>query len=168
MVPPLPQASTSGGAPEIALLRWAREIEISTGLSDRDRWLASIFNRSEQEALRRGVARTDDRIRWRERRVSPPKCFVCGSPVVDLVEPSRDNRGIVHPGCSGMFRICEAPWHFQPAVAYVIPSEGPEPPRGMRRLWLWITGLKSRDVNHVGFARATLGGMAWRSLKQSI
>jgi hypothetical protein len=128
--------------PDIALLERMREGMTQTRLPDPDRELAAEEGRSEQEEIQRQLGWIDERIRWRKERVSPAKCFACGSTEVEPLEVSEDGKGFRHPGCGGTFRICETPCHIQPSMGYLIPSEGPEPWRPWRLLWRWLCRRK--------------------------
>jgi hypothetical protein len=125
--------------PDIALLERMKEVLAVTGLPRLDRELAGQDGRTEQEELQRRLAEIDERVRWRKERRSPPKCFACGSVEVEPVEEAkRDGKGFRHPGCDGVFRICEDPCHIQPLVGFLIPAEGPQAPWGLWRLWDWV------------------------------
>jgi hypothetical protein len=125
--------------PDIALLERMKEVLAEAGLSQLDRELAADDGRSEQDELQGRLARIDEQIRWRQERRSPPKCFACGSTEVEPADQAKgDGEGFSHPGCGGAFRICEDPWHIQPAAGFLIPAEGPRGSRGLRRLWEWV------------------------------
>jgi hypothetical protein len=137
--------------PDVQLLERMKQLISETGLSDLERELAAKAGRSEAEELKRRLKRVDERIRWRM-RVSPPKCFVCGSTDIEPPVPSPDGTGYRHPGCGGVFRFCGFPVHFQPANAFLIPSEGPKRRWSLWRALAWSlrrprkmdTGLTSR------------------------
>jgi uncharacterized C2H2 Zn-finger protein len=112
--------------PEIAVLERMKVVMTDAGMSELDRKLASDDGRNGQCELQRRIARIDERIRWRKERMSPPKCFACGSTEVETVERARGGEeGFRHPECGGFFRICEDPCHIQPLVGFLIPAEGP-------------------------------------------
>jgi hypothetical protein len=125
--------------PDLALLILMREVKARTGLTDQEKELAAHSGQTQEEELQRDLARFDEQIRWRKERRSPPKCLVCGSQDVEALEAYVKAGGDrTHPGCGGSFQICEDPCHIQPAVGYLIPAEGPGPPRGLQRLRLWF------------------------------
>jgi hypothetical protein len=125
--------------PDIALLERMKEVMAVAGLSPLDRKLAAEDSRGEQGELQRQLARIDEWIRWRKERRSPPKCFACGSTEVEPVNQAKSGgEGLRHPGCGGVFRICEDPCHIQPTMGFLVPAEGPEASRGVRRLWEWV------------------------------
>jgi hypothetical protein len=126
--------------PSVDHLERMKQIVVQTGLSDWDREWVAQNGQNVQEVLRRRLTRFDQWIRWRKGRKSPPKCFSCGSAEAEPLQGGAD--GFLHPGCGGIFRVCDDTWHGTPIGAYLIPAEGPRC-WGLHRLWEWIVRLQT-------------------------
>jgi hypothetical protein len=70
----------------------------------------------------------DGRIRWREERVAPPKCFSCGSPEIERLKAASGSLWNLHPGCGGAFVYAEETRQYPRDEALPVPAEGPRQP----------------------------------------
>ncbi len=90
----------------------------------------------EQQNVKR-LVEIDVQMRWRQERLSAPRCFCCGS---SRVEPM--NSDYQHPDCGGLFEIAKTPDHLQTSFAVVLPAEGPQV---LSRLFVWWRDLIGRN-----------------------
>jgi hypothetical protein len=104
--------------PDLVSLERALADVTENGLDDDEREFAALVETTPEQLLVDRLAMWRNCIAWRSRRVSPPRCLVCGDINVSLLYSP-----IVHPGCGGTL---ESEWlgDYQPAGHWRYTPEG--------------------------------------------